>query len=205
MSPSVDDAFVEPDWESPIDLGGYLAQVPSESKVKGLLFRTALREAKARAGRTPTDQPYRALADYPLTEFVQVLVECARLAHPEVTAAEGMRRLGRCVFPGLKENPAGIFLFSLAGNSLGSALKLVSKAYSAFASKGARVSVAELQEGRAVIQIRRSWSFPQFYHVGIFEGAMGSFKVAGDVTVQILTPCDVDLQLRWQQDAEGQA
>ena len=103
MSPPAD-AFVEPDWESPVDVEGYLVQVPAESKVKGLLFRTALREAEARAGQGPTDKTFRALADYPLTEFIQVLVGSAHLAHPDVSVAEGLRRLGHRVFPGLKES-----------------------------------------------------------------------------------------------------
>ena len=39
--------FVAPDWAVPLDLVERLAAVPDDLQVKGLFFRTALREAKA--------------------------------------------------------------------------------------------------------------------------------------------------------------
>lgn len=187
--------FELPDWNAPLDLEERLAAVPDDAQVKGLFFRSAVREAEKHGGHAPGRSSYSALASYPTKELVEVLVESAELAHPGLPARQALRRLGHMIFPAVRENPAGTFLFSVAGNNLASALRLLGRAYSLFSTSRANLVVTE--EKRAVVEIRNAWTFPDCYHLGIIEGSLSTFHTQGEIRVRRLSLSDVDLELRW--------
>ena len=187
--------FVVPDWSAPLDVEARLAAVPAEAKVKGLFFRTALREAEGRTGSAPGRGSYSPLSDYPVKELIEVLVECAKLAHPDVGRREGLRRLGKLIFPALRENAAGRFLFSVAGGDLVAAVKLIGRAYAMLST--ARAKLVEAHPDHAVIELRNSWTFPDSYHAGVLEGALEAFHRNGQVRLRNVKMCDVDVLLSW--------
>jgi uncharacterized protein (TIGR02265 family) len=188
--------FELPNWNAPLDLEERLAAVPDDAQVKGLFFRSARRAAEAKSGRAPGRSSYSALANYPTRELVEVLAGCGELAHPDVSKREALRRLGHLVFPAVRENPAGTFLFSVAGSSLASAVRLLGRAYSLFSTSSA--NLAEIEEGRAVVEIRNAWTFPDCYHLGVIEGSLSSFHTEGEIRIRRLGLSDVDLELTWR-------
>jgi len=186
--------FNPPDWSKPIDLERHLASIPVESKVKGLFFHSALEQAKAATGKVPGRETYHTLLDYPSSELARVLAECAGLMFPDLPLRKGLRYLGQKVFPMMRESTGGKLLFGVAGRDLVSAMKLVGRAYSLFSSN-VTARLTSSQESLAVIEIRNAWTFPDCYHVGIFEGAVTSYGRHGMVTIREHSPCDVDLQV----------
>ncbi len=187
--------FVSPDWNAPLDLEERLAAVPESARVKGIFFRSARRAAEQRAGRAPGRAGYSVLTSYPTRELIEVLAECAALAYPEQPPREALRRLGHLVFPAVRENPAGRFLFSVAGDKLSAAIGLLGRAYALFSNASA--TLVDLEEGRAVVEIRDAWTFPDCYHLGVIEGSLSAFHAEGEVRLRRLSLSAVDLELRW--------
>ena len=50
---------------------------------------------------------------------------------------------------------------------------------------------------RAVVALRDLWNFPDSYQVGVFEGAMETFGLRGDIRVRVHSLADVDLLITW--------
>jgi uncharacterized protein (TIGR02265 family) len=137
---------------------------------------------------------YHALLSYPGRELLEVLVEAATLAFPEVPLREGLRRLGHQVFPAVKGTAAGTFLFSVAGSNVRAALGLTSRAYALFGSH-ARAELSAVADDTVIVELRNVWSFPDCYHVGIFEGGVSAFGGRATVAVCRHSDCDVDLRI----------
>ena len=188
------DEFHTIDWNAPIDVEALTRLVPANARVKGVFFHTAVKEAQEKTGRAPGRPSYGALTDYPSEELVRVLAECARLLHPDLTLKLALRTLGRRVFENLKETTAGTFLFSVAGRNVRSAFKLVNRAYKLFSTNGTG-SFVEGTDGSVTIELRNIWTFPDAYHIGIFEGAMAAYGAKADLTVRRRSACDVDLRV----------
>ena len=58
------------------------------------------------------------------------------------------------------------------------------------------VTLTERGEGRARVELRQIWSFPDAYQVGVFEGAMLALDIEGEVQLRVLSPCDADFEVR---------
>ncbi len=188
------EGFCEPDWNAPLDVEGLLAHMPRESTVRGVFFQNAVEQVKRKLGRDPFQREYYKLLSYPSAELVQVLRQAAQTLYPELPLRQGLRRLGQTVFPALRETAAGTFLFSVAGKNVRSAFKLTSRAYELFSSHG-RAEVGAVEDNVVYLELRRIWTFPDCYHVGIFEGALVSYETRGRVEVKRLSDCDVDLRI----------
>jgi uncharacterized protein (TIGR02265 family) len=189
------DNFQPIDLSSPLNTEELLAAVPEDLTVKGIFFRSALKQAAARTGATPLRKKYLAFSEYPVSELIEVLVACAKIVHPDQHPREALRRLGQQVFPVIKDSTPGRFLFSITGNSIRSAFRVVGRAYSLLSKSEANLSVIE--DNLAIVEIRNAWTFPDCYHVGVFEGAVNSFGAECQITVQNLSLSDVDLMITW--------
>ena len=155
--------------------------------------------AENRSGTRPGRGKYLAFRDYPVPEFLEVAAESASLAYPEVSPREGVRRLGQLQYPAFLESHIGRVVMSF-GVEFERALPIVSKAYH-LAGAGASGGLLELSERQAVIALRDVWDFPDVHEVGVFEGVLQAFKKSGRVLVRVLSMCDVDLMLQWEDDA----
>ena len=87
-------------------------------------------------------------------------------------------------------------MFTLAGRSFESAMSLVTKVYSMMA--GLSIRITEGSEGRRVVALRDIWSYPDCYHVGLFEAAMSDYGHTGIVKVRSISLTDVDLEVTWE-------
>lgn len=163
------------------------------------MFISSCMTSLERSGiKRPTAARYVSFKDYPLIELMRLLLETTVSVYPELPPKEGLRRLGRLVYPTLVNSTVGKVMFSLAGRKFEDALPLSRKAYEISLKPGS-VSIENLGPGRATVALRSIWNFADCYQVGVFEGAMESFLVQGTVrVVRKRSLCDVDLHLVWE-------
>ncbi len=186
--------FQSPDWNKPLDLAEHLAAIPKESTVKGVFFRSAIEQCREATGDAPGRDHYNALSNYPTLELAEVLAQCAERIYPSLSLRKGLRHLGANVFPRLRKTAVGNLIFGTVGRELTSALKMTSRAYKAF-SNNVSAELTTTDSNLVVLELRNAWTFPDSYHVGIFEGAIKSYGKHGMITLHEHTPCDLDLQI----------
>jgi uncharacterized protein (TIGR02265 family) len=184
--------FSLPDWSAPLDVEPYLRGVPAQGTVKGVFFRTVMEAARMRAGR----DRYLVFQDYPMRDYLELLIEASRVRHGALPLREALRRFGAIGYTALESTTVGKIIFSVAGGQFARALRIAPKAYGISLQPGT-VRVHERGERRVVVEIRGLWVFPDAYQVGLFEGAMRIFGESGTVLVRTLSPCDVDLEVTW--------
>jgi uncharacterized protein (TIGR02265 family) len=129
---------------------------------------------------------------------MELLVTAAGVMYPREPIRNGLRRLGRLAYPTLAGTLIGKAIFGVAGRNFGTILSLASRAYNVSLKPG-EVTLAERGAGRGVMLLRQLWNFPDSYQVGVFEGALIAVGMRGEVKVRVLSPCDVDFEVTWQE------
>lgn len=135
--------------------------------------------------------------DYPLREYMELLLDAAVTLSPEDLPKEGLRRLGQLAIPTFAHSIVGGVIMSTVGKNWELCLKMVSRGYEVSLKPGKAV-VAELSNDRALVQLRGIWNFGDSYQVGVIEGLMQSCDIRGTVVVEALSKCDPDLRLHWE-------
>jgi uncharacterized protein (TIGR02265 family) len=190
------DDFVIPDPNAPLDLAERLAQLPAQATVKGMFFQTMSDQAFVASGQLPGRDRYVAYKDYPLREWIELLLKAARLTFPRVPVREGIRRLGQESYPTFTRSMVGKVLMAAAGNNFGAALRLAPRAFF-LTSSTTRCQVVAMEETRAELRLVRAWDFTEALHVGVFEGTMRAFQRKGVVRVRILSLSSADFEITW--------
>lgn len=190
------DDFVIPDPNAPLDLAERLAALPAQATVKGMFFQTMSDQAFAASSQLPGRDRYVAYKDYPLREWIEVLLKSARLTFPRVPVREGIRRLGQESYPTFTRSTVGKVLMAAAGNNFGAALRLAPRAFS-LTSSTTRCEVVAMADSRAVLRLIRAWDFSEALHTGVFEGTMRAFQRTGVVRVRILSLSSADFEITW--------
>lgn len=188
--------FRPPDWSEPLDLEVRLAKMPAQATVRGLFFNDLFAQfprTKALARRPR----YLTFSNYPFAEWCEVLTEAAHVCFPGSRPREGIRQIGKRALPALAESHAGRVLLAMAGSDPLATLRISGKAFALAQSNGS-CTVASLEPGLAIMQIRDAWDYPDAYYVGVYEGALELFGSRSDVEVRVHSLCDVDLRLRWK-------
>lgn len=188
--------FHLPAWSEPIDLGALLRVAPVTPTVKGMFFQQMVEAARAASGVAPGRASYSTLREYPLHEWLELLVRSAELAHPGVPVREGLRRLGHGSYAMVSESMIGKVLIGAVGNDLGALLRVAPRVYRLTTTIGS-AEVSFLEPRRAIVQLRDIWDFPDAYHVGIYEGGLRAMGQSGEVRVRVHGPASADLELRW--------
>jgi uncharacterized protein (TIGR02265 family) len=137
-----------------------------------------------------------AFKDYPMRRFMELLLEGACQLASEQSPGRGLRALGKLAFPALSGSVVGKVIFSVAGRDWPSALHLAPKAYKVSTHPGT-ASVVDLGPNYARVELRNLYNFGDSYHVGVFEGAMASYGVQGQVAAECLSRGDTDLRINW--------
>lgn len=188
--------YLPPALTTPLDLGAHLALAPKHGRVKGMFFRRVVDETKARTGKPLDGRPYFSFSDYPLADWLTLLHDAAAYAHPREPVREGLRRLGRSMYPAFADSTVGKVIFSVASGSLMRALPLYPKIWSVISNHGT-AEIDELRPGRVVVRLRHVWDFVDCFQVGALEGGMAFFGVEADVKVAVLGACDADYEVCW--------
>ena len=186
--------FRRTDFGAPIDLPTRIESTPDTASVKGMFFEKLAVLARGRGLECRTR--YTPFRDYPMREYMQLLVNYSQARYPNLPAREGLRRTGWEAFPALMESIAGRVLFAVAGRDLLTALKVTPKAYEHTIRPGT-VMMHRCSSRSAVLQLRDVWTFADCYHVGAVEGGARVFEPAARVEAYVRSPRDVHLLVRW--------
>lgn len=190
------DDFIVPDWDRPLDVAGYLASIPETAVTKGMFFDPLRQRLRERGGRVPGREHYLAFRTYSMREYLEVVLECSALLHPEASVRERLRRMGHLVYPTFAETLIGRVLFKFAGSNVPLLLSAVPRAYKRV-DPASSATVATLEEGRAVLEIRNMWDVPEATQVGVYEGGLEAVGLSGEVKIRSRSLCDCDLEIRW--------
>lgn len=192
-----DPGFTVPDWSAPLDAAAQITGAPENGTIKGLFFQDIIDACAGWPGKLPLARPrYVQFMDYPMREYMELVVAAAGVLHPREPLRSGLRRLGRLAYPTLAGTLIGRAIFGVAGHDFGTILSLASRAYGVSLKPG-EVTLVERTEGRGVLQLRQLWTFPATYHVGVIEGALITVGRRGEVKVRVHSPCDVDFEVTW--------
>lgn len=189
--------FTIPDMSAPLDLEAHLAMIPAHATIKGMFFSDLVRETRKVDGREIGRRKYIGFKDYPIVEWVELLVETAQLCYPTLSVREGMRRLGRLGYTTFLESLPGKVMVATVGRDLNRMALLTSKIYAVTNNVGT-AKLAESEEGRVVVELRNVWDFPESYNLGSFEAAANAFDVIAEIKVCCHSICDADLLITWR-------
>jgi uncharacterized protein (TIGR02265 family) len=187
--------YASPDFEQPLDAVALARRADPSAVVKGAFLRSAAKHAEERRGVSSPIDDIRAFRAYSAPEAIDILARCATHAYPRVPLRDALRRLGHDAYPTLVETRGGRVLLALTGMKWQGALQLIPQAYALAGS--ARVVVRLTGDREAEVELHNLWTFPDCYHVGVFEGAMEAFKVTGKVEIRVHADSRVDLRLTW--------
>jgi uncharacterized protein (TIGR02265 family) len=137
-----------------------------------------------------------AFRDYPLQDYMELLLDGAISLYPKSSVNQGLRELGQLGIPMFAKSIVGGVIMGTVGKSWELALKCVSRGYEVSLKPGKAV-VAEMSSNRALVQLRNVWNFGETYQVGMIEGLMQWCDLNGTVTAEAKTACDVDLKIEW--------
>jgi uncharacterized protein (TIGR02265 family) len=188
-------AFGPIDWDAPLELEARVAAAREDASVKGLFITPAVRAVTERGGRLPPFETVMAFKDYPVRRVLPFFAACAQVAYPELPLRAALRRIGRGLLPAFRDTLTGKVMLGIVGRGWDSLLRNASRIYSS-ASTG-RATVSAHETGRALLELRNVWVFPDCVHVGMIEGAWDAYGLTGEVQLRMHALCDVDLELSW--------
>jgi uncharacterized protein (TIGR02265 family) len=194
--------FRLPDWSAPIDLAERLHRVPAEHTIKGMFIQWILEEARAASGSAPASDRYAPFQDYPLREWIELLVGCVPLSHPQVPVREGLRRFGQRAYAMFAASVVGQVLVGVADQGAGARIRLLPRIYR-IAGRAGNVDASFPAPHRAIVHLRDVWDFPDAYHVGVCEGGLRALGVSGQVKVRMISQASADLDVCWHEGTEG--
>lgn len=171
-----------------------IAEAPETGTVRGLYFSEIMRLAPWLRGTAR--RRYVPFSKYPLREFMQLLVDAGRQAHPSKSPHEALRLLGMTTYSTFASSMAGVSLLSSVSIDIERILELTPHIYP-LAIEPARIEIAHRAPGEAIIQLRDVWTFPESYQVGVWLGGMSFVGVDGTIDVIRHGWCNVDFHLRW--------
>ncbi len=189
--------FVAPDFDAPLDLDERVRQAPSIATVKGMFFQRLCDDARLASGRRIGRDRYVSFKDYPVREWLRLLVEAAGAVYPHERPRHGLRLLGRRAYGTFAESAVGKVVMSVAGPNIKAALRLAPRAYM-LAGNTIHVELGELTGDRAVFRLRNAWDFHDAWHVGVLEGGVMAFGRTPETRVRVLSLCDADIEITWR-------
>lgn len=177
------------DWST---LTARIASVPDRGTIRGMFMRQA-------HAWLPGSNPSRYLpfSNYSLREYMETLLKAAARRFPRARPAEALVQLGREVYPLFASSLAGGAIFGIANNTYRHVVELSPRAYPITLSPG-RAEVSQSSEDSANVALRDVWVFPEFFHAGIWLGAMTVCRTHGTISVVPRSVCDVEFKILWK-------
>lgn len=175
-----------------------IERTPATNTVKGM-YVSGIVEALASRELEPREQRrYQAFKDYSLRDYMRLCLDASVTLYPSRTPKEGLRSLGQLAIPTFAQSISGAVIMGTVGRSWELALRCVSRGYQISLKPGEAI-VAELGAERALVQLRKVWNFGDSYQVGVVEGLMDWCGLNGQVVATVVSPCDTDLNIQWEQ------
>jgi uncharacterized protein (TIGR02265 family) len=191
-------------FDHDVDPEPYLRACPPEATTRGTFFQH-IYDAGAALSSSDRERLFDGLErrswfpfkSYPLTEFMRLAYNAARVLHADRSTAEGLRRVGWLSYPSFASTLAGrVVLFAL-GNHLEDVVRACPAAY----RQGlplARVHVKPLGERHWEFEMWNVHSFVDTYHCGVLEGAIRAFRFRPEVSVEPMSRCNARFIAKWE-------
>lgn len=195
---------LSPPWfkDETLSLAERIEKAPAEGRVKGWLMQSIVDNAKRHGVELLTPRRYLGFKDYPVREYLEVLAQAAVRVRPGRPSLETLRLLGQGVFPSFAESLFGkVILVGLGKGHDGArtGLRMVTQVYK-MTSNHAVARFSEISDNEALIELSNVWSFPDSYHVGIFEGAARGFGGSVKVEIRGRSLSEAALQFVWRDE-----
>lgn len=188
--------FLDPPWESPLDVEAELRRVPELAKQKGMFLIPMVTEAKKLGQKLPSARErYLPFQDYPLREHVQLMVEFSHVLFPKLSLRQGLRRIGRAAHRAFIDSTVGKVVWASV-NDPHSAIAGILKGYSiSVPDSDARV----IDHGAKYARVRmdRVYYFLDCHHVGCIEGAVRAVGVDTHIRIKIDSPTSAEFMCEW--------
>lgn len=189
--------FVEPPWHLPLDAQAALEAIPESATISGMFIAPLVMEADRVGFVLPSARDrYLPFRFYPLREHAQLLLETCERRFGELPLREALRKLGRGAPNALMSSTLGKVMLGSADNAP-DMIRAMAKAYPLNA-RPSRVSVLEVEPGRAIVRLEELYYFVDSHHVGAFEGVLKFAKVRGRVLIDVRGNAAADLLLTWE-------
>ena len=191
--------FADPDWSQPIDFAQRLAAIPKSSMVRGMFLQLLVDAIGPTFMAKRPAHRYSAFKNYPLREYVELLgfaVEHMRRYAP----ADCVRRLGWPVYPSYAKTLTGTAIFAVAGYDFRRIIELSPKAYQ-IGLEPAEVRLRSIEPQYALVELRSMYNVPEFHQVGVWEGAMQTCGVEGQIKTEVIDFGAVNFEIRWQKSS----
>lgn len=193
-----------PSLSHSVDVERYLKSCPSDERTQGTFLQYIRDEVVKRTGRPPAKlfeglprDRWLPFLKYPLRELMHLVVNAARILHPNLPISEGLRRVGWFAYPSFAATMAGrVVLFAL-GETLDDVVRSVPKAYAVCVPE-AQVTLTLQKERHFRLEFRGVHCFVDTYHRGVIEGAIWchGFEPSVQVTAGSRI-CDADMIADW--------
>jgi uncharacterized protein (TIGR02265 family) len=189
--------FTVPDWSAAVNFETRLAAIPQHAKARGMFFQFLIQAMGTTAPPEAASRRYVAFKNYPVREYVELIMLGCASRPVRVSPAEYVRRLGRRVYPNYAKTMTGTAIFAVAGHNYRRVVELCPAAYRVGMEPGT-ITVRSISDGHAVVELRELYNLPDLHQVGIWEGAMDVCKVKGEIKVNKIDFGSVDFEIDWQ-------
>jgi uncharacterized protein (TIGR02265 family) len=196
--------YEQPQFDATVSLDAHLHDCPPEATTLGTFFQYVYASLGVRS-RADTEAATEGLStrrwvafkQYPLTDFMRLTFNTARIGQSGVPRGEGLRRLGRMAYPAFSGTMAGRVVIFAFGDKLEDVFSAGPKAYRLALPK-ATVAVQHVGERHFQFEMKDVYCFPETYHCGVIEGCIHAYGFEPDVTVRRgARTADVDFDVRW--------
>ena len=162
------------------DIERVLNECPDTAKVRGMFLDDLQKLMRAVAPNHPALKTrYNSFFDYPMREFLQLVVEAAATLYPEARRNEGIRRLGLRAFPEFAATHIGRVVFLPLGNNPARVFAAASKAYN-LTLKPSHIKILDKGNDFILNELKLK-TFMYSYNLGVWQGAFESINVEGQV------------------------
>jgi uncharacterized protein (TIGR02265 family) len=172
-----------------------IERTPSSHTIKGM-YVAGIQDTMRSLGMETDSLKIQQFKDYPIRDFMETLLDATVTVFPKKTVAEGLKVLGEQAIPTFAASIVGSVIMGTVGRSWSLALKCVSRGYEVSLKPG-RAVVAEIGNGKALVELRDVWNFGESYQVGVISGLMQWCGLNGEIQPIAKSQCDVDLQIVW--------
>ena len=191
------EGFEIPALDGPFDASEYIRSTPVDATLKGMFLQAFANYAR-QAGKTLScRQRFYAFNDMPLTQALELAQETAERVHPELPLAQGLRQVGRILYPAFASSMIGKVIFSAATERLGTRIELAPQAIEACLSHG-KLVVERPDDGSALLRLSDSTLFTECIPVGVVEGMLGAARRPGIVASRVHSLTEIEIFVRWQ-------
>ena len=165
------------------DIEAAIDACPPHAHVKGM-FNIDLQKhlTSAEPDHSVRTERFSAFLDYSARDYLELIVETARVCHPDVPRPEAIRRTGLNAFTEFASSSIGRVLFSLLNNNPARIAATAPKAYK-FSVKPFKMKIVKLDDDSMHCTMELT-TFMYTNNVGVWAGAFAAIDVNGHVFVK---------------------